>query len=221
MPIGRGSVVEINDDFKATNVLEVLASYRSILTEAITRSLVDVDRYASGELSKSIRVEIQDDYGQFIFELYMDDYWKFVDKGVDGTITKHGSPYSFKKKNISRQAMRSFMMNRGIDELIYTNKKGEKVTYKANNTKSIKRKTKGLDNKERRKEVKKQTVEDRRNSIAFALGRSISRKGVKPTHFLSNVVSDEFKIKFKEHITKAFEEDIIISVREIKEQLNG
>jgi hypothetical protein len=151
----------------------------------------------------------------------MEDYYKFVDKGVDGTQKKWGSPYSFKKKNISRQAMHSFMMNRAIDELVYTNKKGETITFRAKDTKSIKRKTKGLTNKDNRKTVKKQTIEGRRNSIAYVLGRNIARKGVKPTHFLSNVLTEAFKENFKNNIAKAFKEDIYVSVREIKKQLNG
>lgn len=42
------------------------------------------------------------------------DYWAYIEKGVDGTKVKHGSPFSYKKKAVDFDAMESWIKKSGL-----------------------------------------------------------------------------------------------------------
>lgn len=58
-------------------------------------------------------------------------------------------------------------------------------------------------------------------ALAYVIARGIARNGIKPTHFYSKVVNDNFKEQFKTDIAKAFKQDVLVSVREIKKSLEN
>mgnify|MGYP003352699205 FL=1 len=86
------------------------------------------------------------------------DYWKYVEEG-----RRRGG------KMPPQQAMLNFIRDRGI--------KVELSKAKSNKIKSLK-------SKRIKKAVKQISVEKKAKSLAFVLGRSIAKKGIKPTHFL-------------------------------------
>lgn len=175
---------------------QILEVYAQRISDSLRDSLVKNERYVSGGLAKSIEARVKV-FGQSInIQVYMADYWKFVDEGVNGTKVKHGSEYSFKKKNINKDAMLKHIANRGSRfapmwkdiQNNYTNKKGLKVKRK-----------KPLD------------AQVSRNSLAFLLGRSISKKGFKGTGFVDEGIQG---------IEKDLERDLLEAVgREIEVQL--
>lgn len=76
--------------------------------------------------------------------------------------------------------------------------------------------TKKIKGDRKTKKIKK----DKANrQLAYLIARKIQKKGIKPTNFYSDVVNDTFKEKFREDISKAFKDDVLISVREIKKAL--
>ena len=117
----------------------------------------------------------------------MNDYWKFVDKGVDGTVTSQGSEYKYKKngKRIPLDAMKKFIAARGLSPKQLVTKGSKKVS-----------------------KAKKQTALD---SFAWALGISIKRKGLRPTHFFTNVINESLKDKLTKEISEAIKKDIEIN----------
>jgi hypothetical protein len=85
------------------------------------------------------------------------------------------------------------------------------------------RRIKPINNKKIVKDKKaKKISRDRANKqLAYLIARKIQKRGIKPTHFYSNVVNNTFKEQFKEDISKAFKGDVLVSIRDIKKSLNG
>jgi hypothetical protein len=182
----------VKKDFDPNSINDVLFKYKDSLTKDLIKSLEDVDRVSTGALSQSIRVDIDEEGGKMSFTMYMDDYWKFVDQGVNGTKNRQGSDFSFKKKNISEDATLDFIKHRGIGL-------GDLATHYTN-SKNIR--------------VRRKTVlaaDKARKSLAWLIGRSISQKGIKPTHFFTDVVNDELKKELTKDISFALGRDILIS----------
>jgi hypothetical protein len=176
----------------------ILKEYEQTIIDSLINSLESNKKVASGNLSQSIEAKTKI-FGQSIsLEVYMDDYWKFIDRGVNGTVNKVGSEYSFKStgKRIPKDAMLKFIRDRGI------------VPKGTSNLKKLKGKGK-LSQK-----IKKAAKEDnasRLNSLSFVLGNVIKKKGIKPTNFVEEGISG---------IERQLEADLLEAVgRQIEVQL--
>ena len=185
MPVSRFDTLELSND----RIEDVLAVIRQETIDALTQSLEKVDRVSTGELSQSIMVDLPVSEGELSFILSMEDYWKFVDEGVNGTRGRQGSPFTFKKKNINQMAMLEFIANRGISA-------GRIATHYKNSKGDMVRRKNPLPGDKARK------------TLAFLIGRSMALNGVKPTHFYTNVINDEWKADFIKRIADAFGDDI-------------
>ena len=177
-------------------IVGAVEKVRQRVIDDLVNSLDNSGATASGELEQSIDVKYKLEDSKLIVSIVMEDYWKFVDKGVKGTRDEKApnSPYSFKssKDSIPPNALS------GINGWIAA--KGVSLTgiathYKNKNGKKVKRK-KSLTNIQANK------------SLSFALGKSIHRKGIKPTNFYTNVVDEEWIKNFTKEMSKALAEDI-------------
>jgi len=113
----------------------------------VARERLDSDgRRGSGALSTSIGwkpLDVNSD--KVLVEVIAEDYWDFINQGVNGTVNNFGSPYSFKNLVVGmkmHQAFKEFIQLRGItprepemdyDQLAYilakaTKKKGIRKT---------------------------------------------------------------------------------------------
>lgn len=70
----------------------------SVVAEMKTR-LQNQGKVASSKLLKSLKYDISETLQNLELNFYAVDYYKFVDKGVNGFANRVGSPYSFKPKN--------------------------------------------------------------------------------------------------------------------------
>lgn len=68
---------------------------QSVIDEMRTR-LKGYDKFATGALYNNMSYAVTKDW-EVVFEL--EDYYKFVDKGVNGYAKRRGSPFSFKPKD--------------------------------------------------------------------------------------------------------------------------
>jgi len=162
----------------ANSALDILQDYSQKMIDALKDNLNKKDRFASGMLSQSITANVKV-FNQVVeMTISMEDYWKFVDEGVDGTVVKWGSPYKFKKKNLNQKAMLKHIANRGL-----------RVTAK-----------KGV------------SKENARKGLAFVLGRSIAKKGIKPTHFASEVFEGDLMEDLSNDLAEALGRDILIDI---------
>lgn len=78
---------------------KVLDKYgASVVAEMKTR-LQNQGKVASSKLLNSLKHDIKETLQNLELNFYAEDYYKFVDKGVNGFANRVGSPYSFKPKN--------------------------------------------------------------------------------------------------------------------------
>jgi hypothetical protein len=68
-----------------------------VVSEMLTR-LKNKNKYATGNLMNSIEYKIVDTKDEIGVEFTMDEYGLYVDKGVNGTERRVGSPYSYTTK---------------------------------------------------------------------------------------------------------------------------
>jgi len=171
----------------------VFMKYRDVIIKDLRNNLHKSDKDQPGKLAQSIDVKIKTDSSNVSFILYMEDYWKFIDEGVQGTegngIT---SQYKFKKagKRIPLDSIKKFIAVRGISPAmnIKLHQKEKQIKGKGKLSKKIK------------KTVKKINKQNDLNSAAFAIGSAIKKHGIKPTYFMSNVINEDLYIIMKQEI---------------------
>ena len=129
-----------------TKVEQTIKEWLRERIDVAQAELESSNRNASGSLSASIRPkDLVTNGEEVLVEVIAEDYWDFINQGVNGTVNKFGSPYSFKNLVVGmkmHQAFKEFIQLRGItprepemdyDQLAYilakaTKKKGIKKT---------------------------------------------------------------------------------------------
>lgn len=72
---------------------KLIENYKSLLTND--------NKISSGELLNSISGEVRVENNLYSFIIKLNDYWKFLEEGVNGTAVDNGSTYSFKGKTVN------------------------------------------------------------------------------------------------------------------------
>ena len=93
---------------------EYLIELGSAISEAFKSYIEDNDISSSGTLSQSI---VSIPVSNFQVEIQADEYFAYVDQGVNGTEKGQSSPFSFKYSNPSRShvdAIRQWLPTRGL-----------------------------------------------------------------------------------------------------------
>lgn len=167
---------------------ETFIMFLNEIIDGTTRNLIEADKDQPGNLLQSIgdKSKVYFDKGVLTLEVKMEDYWKYVEEG-----RKPGGKMPFPKGDM--KPILDFIKFRGI--------KG--------NPKKVK-----LKNKTVRKAVKQVSRDKALRQVAFAIGMKIKKVGIKPTHFYSEVVTDEFKNRLKIAVSKALARDIEINIKE-------
>ena len=129
-----------------TKVEQTIKEWLRERIDVAQAELESSNRNASGSLSASIRTkDLVTNGEEVLVEVIAEDYWDFINQGVNGTVNKFGSPYSFKNLVVGmkmHQAFKEFIQLRGIqprepemdyDQLAYilaraTKKKGIRKT---------------------------------------------------------------------------------------------
>jgi hypothetical protein len=101
-------------EFKNTEAF--IRRYGDQVENEIKTRLVNNGRVASGKLFDSIRSEVKETKREFILQFFMDDYGKYIDKGVRGSEQNRAgnSPYKYTTKMPPEKDLRSWMKLRGI-----------------------------------------------------------------------------------------------------------
>lgn len=118
---------------------------------------------ASGNLRNSLRTsEVESIDGNLTIGILMDYYGKFVDKGVSGTQfqTPKPSPFSFKSEGVSAEMQYSI--------------------FQWMRTKRIR--LRDVSGKFKKGKITEKSYE----SLAYVIARSVKRKGINQTHFITN-----------------------------------
>tara|TARA_R110000737_G_scaffold312544_1_gene321896 strand:+ start:156 stop:734 length:579 start_codon:yes stop_codon:yes gene_type:complete len=165
-----------------TNIQRYLDSFaKNVVTQAQLKLNKDKGNTALGQ---SIRSEVVTDDKGFSVNFYMDDYGTFLDKGVSGnekqrsyTNTKGEtvpSPYQYTNKQPPTTMLEVWIKKKGL--------KGRKSLIKHRKGDAKKKKVKGAG----------QFITDK--SFAFAIAKSIQRKGIRSLSFFQQPVGVNYEI---------------------------
>jgi hypothetical protein len=180
---------------------QMVAEYVKEFESRVATELDRVGRVDTGDLASSIRYETTETAKGLIIEVYVNDYYKFVDKGVRGVGRNNintTSPYKFRYLNPSKShvsAIRKWIARNGI--------------------------------RARATDVKKYGAVGRENrqpqdkSLAYIIARSIKSKGLVRTGFWTDSIQETFK-DFDVKMSQALGIDVAVNlenmVKEIKKK---
>lgn len=192
---GGRSRIDFETEFSTDTAEGVLLNFRKEIIKLLRDSLDKAKRHDSTDsLRQSIDGNVAITENRLSLEIELNDYYKFIDKGVDGTKISHGSEYKYKKngKRIPLDAMLKMIASGGLKPKPKEVKEGDK---------KVKRVSKKVSTKPKKPENPLET-------LAWTLGAFIKRDGIKPTHFFTNVINDELKNRIAVEISKALKRDI-------------
>jgi len=156
----------IGDELKATDSAVIRAAARFV--DDVQTNLRKTDRNSSGFLTDSVTPVVKEwGNGINVIQVMVAYYYKFVDRGVKGLKGGNSlSNYQFKYANPSKKM---------VDSL---EKWVKKEGIKFRNTKVA----------VTTREQKRAKISSVSRSTAFAIGKSIKRKGLNPTRFWSDAL---------------------------------
>ena len=172
-------------------VEDIIIGYRQKFIEAFQSSLEKHDRNVPGTLWQSVNADIKVFGQKIVLEITMEDYWKYVEEG---------------RKAGGKMPPLEPMLKHIAD-------RGERWNPAAQNISKFTKNKKGLQ-VARKKPLDMNTA---RKTLAFLIGRSIKKHGIKPTHFASEVMDSILLDAFKKDISIAVGRNIKIEInRDIK-----
>ena len=159
----------------ANSMTEVIVNWVNERIEVAKEVLqVNDKNTATRSLSQSIALlPIISEDGKVRFQVEANDYWDFVNSGVNGTLNKSkaipnadGITQSFKDKQPPKNSIREWMFNRSITTSQYTDKNGAK-------------------------QIKPLITEADRDGLAYAIAKSVKLKGQEAVPFMNIAFSNE------------------------------
>jgi hypothetical protein len=163
----------------ATNISQIM---KSNLIEANSSN-------ASSDLLQSIIAVPKVKRGkEYVVVINGNKYAAFVDRGVSGTVTKYDTPFAFKNETVSKGFQKSLMK--------WISKVGIQIESRYSETKDL--------TKKQRKKL--QTAELK--EIAYGIGVSVKRKGIEPTLFIQNAMSEQVVNDYTQALSKALGKQI-------------
>jgi hypothetical protein len=162
------------------------------LSEALKNNLDQVDLRDS-ELKQSIvAMPVSVAGNEYYVAIEGNNYAFFVNSGVNGLRTKHGSIYSFRTRFPSQPMVDNLMR--------WITKKGIPLDSRYSQTRNL----------TKRARAKAQIDEKRKRATAIAFG--IKQNGLKPTYFIDTAISDTEVTRMSNAIAEKFGKQIIVSV---------
>jgi hypothetical protein len=156
--------------------------------EAVDQMKTEVPK-GNGSLAASLSFEFEQSEGQILIKFLADDYWDFINSGVDGInqssgaiINQFGDTYKFQTSNPSPSMVEAFGGGANYGK---NGEQGSMQNWMA---------SKGLI-----------AENGDYNSLAFAIAKSVKQKGIKSTPFMNNALSENKIQEFEQALLDAFE----------------
>lgn len=157
-----------------TPVSRVLEAFTLLSISRMKTGLRDAGKESASNLAQSIAPQpIAIDGGSMSIIIDAEHYWDYVNSGVNGTERRWGAPYSFRKyaarssTGISfKQSMKAWIVKRSIKQIVWTNKEGENVVQYIQSEKDL-------------------------DAAAYVFMQGVKRKGIEPTHFVDDALTDK------------------------------
>lgn len=179
--------------------LQLVSEYVEAFQRMASDKLNAMDRVDTGSLASSIRFETTETGDGLIIEVFVNDYYKFVDKGVRGVGPNNinsTSPYRFRYANPSKshiEAIRGWIRRNGLKSRAKDVQKYGRIGREQRQPEDV--------------------------QLAKIIARSIKKKGLKATGFWDESINEVFK-DFDIKMAQALGVDIVVNlenmVKEIK-----
>lgn len=182
-----GRAKEELSDLPSTPVGKVLQSF--IDNQIIEMKEHLASRRSTGSLAQSLTFQVGNDENGMTVDFLANEYWDYINSGVNGLSRQYGSAYSFRSAFPSSKmvdaftgtgSLRGWMATKNITSLRYINAGGEEVN-------------------------KRLSTEADYRSAAYVFARAVKQKGIMPTPFVDEVFNDDAIDQLQEDIFKAFE----------------
>jgi hypothetical protein len=162
------------------------------LSEALKSNLDQADLKDSDLKQSIVALPVSVAGNEYYVAIEGNDYAFFVNSGVNGLKTKHGSIYSFRTRFPSQPMVDNLMR--------WITKKGIPLDTRYSQTRNL----------TKRARAKVQIDEKRKRATAIAFG--IKQNGLKPTYFIDTAISDTEVTRMSNAIAEKFGKQIIVSV---------
>lgn len=163
----------------------ILSDWVSERIEEAQRILKETGRNSSSTLSNSIQaLPFEQSDGSFLVKVIAEDYYDFVNQGVDGLERSFGSPYSFKNLGVGskmKQAFSEFIRRKGIKGLSWINNEGERIQKILTTAKDY-------------------------EGASYVLAKATKKRGIKPSHFMDIAFSQEHIDDLSKQLGKKIEQ---------------
>jgi len=183
---------------KLNTVDAMMALYAEEFIRKATDNLEKAGKVSTGGLSSSMRFETEDLKDGYSLKIFVNDYYKFIDEGVQGAGPKsknRTSPYKYRDKMPPIIEIMKWMR---------TNVNAARIDDQKKDLSKIQKKRKKLSR------VVKKTKSIR--EVAFMFAKSIQMRGFKKTGFWSKAFKESFK-DFGPKMAEAMGADIRIDLR--------
>jgi hypothetical protein len=104
--------------------------------------------------------------GKISVTVLAEDYWQYINFGVNGTQVNHGSNMSFTTKAPPLSSMLQYIKDKTITELAYTSREGQRI-------------------------IKPLTTDKARMGAAYVFAQGVKRKGIRKTPFITDSFTDK------------------------------
>jgi hypothetical protein len=166
--------VQITDLMKS----HLIESNNSNASSDLLQSIIAVPKSINGD--------------EYLVVINGNEYAFFVDRGVNGTRRKLGSPFNFKKESVSPAFQKSLMK--------WITKVGVPLNSRYSQTKGLSKSARS----------KKQI--DEKKQMAYAMGMAIKRKGIEPTLFIQKSISEPIINEYTTALSKALGQQVLVAV---------
>jgi len=188
----KGDTVQLN------TVEAMLGLYAMEFISKAQKNLKQANKISTGGLSESMRFESTEMPGGLSLKIFVNNYYKFIDEGVQGAGPKsknRTSPYKYRDKMPPIIEIMKWMR---------TNVNAARIDDQKTKLSKLQKKRKRL----------KETVKraDSIRKVAFMFAKSIQMKGFKKTGFWSRAFDESFK-DFGPKMAEAMGADIRIDLK--------
>lgn len=184
---------------------DVMAKYAKLFLDNAQNNINKMGIVSSGTLAKDLTFTINE--REDVIELTVGyppeskaaKYYDFVNKGVNGVENNMGLEYTFKSMGVGKKFQSSIL------QWLRTGRRAAMSEDQKNGLSKLQKKNKKL---------KKMLDENKRKqSLAYAIGVSIKRDGLKRRPFFDRAITQTFSGSFKRDVREALGKDIIITLK--------
>jgi hypothetical protein len=176
-------------DIQLNNVEAVLFDFAVEIQKRAIENLNTSKAIDTGNLASSIRHELTFSNGSYTLQVFMPDYYDFINEGVRGVVDGSkapGSPYKYKTLTVSRQmagALGSWAARHNMKSIV------QNKTFKHKSVKTFK------------------------EAAGYGLARGVKKFGIKQTKFFDKAVSATYP-GLADKLAKALGDDVAIAIRQ-------